>query len=200
MHQSSLANMRSFRERFLEARRDDALVIFDIGSCDVNGSYRPLFEEPRWSYRGVDLEAGKNVDLVIRDPYHWREIAAASADVVISGQAFEHIEYFWLTMLEVHRVLKTGGLCCIIAPSSGPEHRFPVDCWRFYGDGFRSLARFAGLDVVEIGTTSDFSPFTDGSKMWKDTVFIGRKPVCSLAATWRARVKQMLLRRLMMAW
>jgi hypothetical protein len=42
----------------------------------------------------VDLSAGPNVDVVLRDPYDWRELSAASADVVIFGQTFEHTEFF----------------------------------------------------------------------------------------------------------
>jgi hypothetical protein len=34
---------------------------------------------------------------------------------VVSGQAFEHIEFIWLTILEIARVLKTNGLAVIIA-------------------------------------------------------------------------------------
>ena len=94
----------------------------------------------------MDLSEGENVDLVLSDPYSWSEIRSSSVDVFVSGQAFEHIEFFWQTMLEIARALKPGGLCCIIAPSGGPEHKYPLDCWRFYPDGFRALARYAGLD------------------------------------------------------
>ena len=76
----------------------------------------------------MDMTPGKNVDIVLPSPYRWRGIESNSVDVLISGQAFEHIEFFWITMLEIARVLKPGGLCCIIAPSGGAEHKYPVDC------------------------------------------------------------------------
>jgi SAM-dependent methyltransferase len=123
--------MTVFRDRYLSERVKEPLRILDVGSQDVNGSYRPIFSEPLWSYTGLDMTAGPNVDIVLRTPYVWNEVAGESADVVISGQAFEHIQYFWITMLEIARVLRPGGLCCILAPSSGPEHRYPLDCWRF---------------------------------------------------------------------
>ena len=150
MHQSSFENMRAFRDNYLSGREKEALRIIDLGSCDVNGSYRSLFDKPNWSYTGVDLEKGPNVDIVLENPYLLNGIRSNSVDVLISGQTFEHIEYFWITMLEIARVLKTGGLCCIIAPSGGYQHRYPVDCWRFYPDGFSALARFAGLEAKEI--------------------------------------------------
>ena len=40
--------------------------------------------------------------------------------MVVSGQTFEHIEYIWVTIVEIARVLRTGGLACLIAPGSGP--------------------------------------------------------------------------------
>ena len=81
---------------------------------------RDLFAAPPWMYTGLDVAAGPNVDVVLRTPYAWREVASASANVVVSGQALEHIPYLWITMLEIARVLKVGGLCCILDPSSGP--------------------------------------------------------------------------------
>ena len=140
MHPSSFDKMAVFRRDYLESRLNEALVILDLDSQDINGSYRSLFNQSPWRYIGVDLSAGPNVDVVLRDPYDWRELSAASEDVVISGQTFEHTEFFWETMLQIARVLKTHGLCCILAPSSGPEHRYPLDCWRVYPDGLRAAA------------------------------------------------------------
>lgn len=101
---------------------------------------------------GCDIVPGKNVDLVISDVYDWKEVASNSMDVVISGQAFEHIEYFWNTMMELVRVLKEDCIGCIIAPGIWPQHRYPLDCWRFYPDGFASIAKFAGVKVLEVYT------------------------------------------------
>jgi SAM-dependent methyltransferase len=134
VHHSSLVKMTGFRDRYLSKRAKEPLRILDVGSQDVNGSYRQIFSDPPWAYTGLDMAAGNNVDIVLRTPYVWHEVVSESADVVISGQAFEHIQYFWITMLEIARALKVGGICCILAPSSGPEHRYPVDCWRFYPD------------------------------------------------------------------
>lgn len=167
--------MAGFRDRYLSARQQHPLRILDVGSLDVNGTYRELFATPPWIYTGLDMAAGSNVDIVLRTPYVWREVASVSADVVISGQAFEHIQYFWITMLEIARVLKTGGICCILAPSSGPEHRYPVDCWRFYPDGLTALAEFASLDTLAVTTQWDASGDAD-SDLWHDSMLVCRKP------------------------
>lgn len=189
--------MLAFRKKYLNGRESEPLFILDLGSLDVTGSYRGYFEASSWRYCGIDMAAGKNVDMVLQDPYHWREIKSASADVVVSGQAFEHIEFFWLTMLEIARVLKPEGLCCLIAPSGGFEHRYPVDCWRFYPDGFAALARFASLDVAEVYTQHETTGYPDGSDIWQDTVLVCRKPVLPRAALWKKDFRRYLLRRLL---
>ncbi len=178
MHSSSFDKMAEFRRRYLTGREGEALTILDLGSQDINGSYRQLFSAPSWCYLGVDMAAGANVDVVLADPYDWRELAPESADVIVSGQTFEHTEFFWLTIQQIARTLRQNAICCIIAPSSGPEHRFPVDCWRVYPDGLRAVARYAGLETVEAWTQWEDSPEYDNeSNKWHDSVLVARKPL-----------------------
>jgi SAM-dependent methyltransferase len=185
MHKSSLEKMATFREQYLSERVGEPLQVLDLGSQDVNGSYRAFFSEPGWKYTGIDMAEGNNVDIVLKTPYTWTEIRSSSTDVVISGQAFEHIQYFWITMLEIARVLKPGGMCCIVAPSSGPEHRYPLDCWRFYPDGMSSLAFFAQMEVLEAKTQWNDLGHVDGSDWWHDSVLICRKP--DMGAWWNLK-------------
>jgi SAM-dependent methyltransferase len=195
MHPSSFDKMRAFAEKYMTARRAEPLIILDLGSQDFNGSYRPLFAQPPWRYRGLDMAAGKNVDVVLRDPYRWREIKSASADMIISGQTFEHTEFFWLTMREIARALKPGGLCCIIAPSAGDEHRYPVDCWRFYPDGLRAAARYAGLEILEASTQwEDLSQYDNESNKWHDSLLVARRPNEKRRRNWRRRLDDLLER------
>ena len=80
MHQSSFDKMTAFRRDHLEARRQEPFVIVDLGSQDMNGSYRPLFAVPPWQYPESNLAGGNNVDIVLANPYDWRELAPASAE------------------------------------------------------------------------------------------------------------------------
>lgn len=180
MHSSSYLNMKNFIDKYLNF--SERLRIIDIGSQDVgqNSSYKELFNQENWTYVGCDMVSGMNVDVVLSNVYSWKELKSNSADVIISGQVFEHIEYFWITMLEISRVLKTGGICCIIAPSGGNRHRYPLDCWRFYEDGFRALAKYACLDVVEAFTQRTRYDFEQFDPIWKDSVLICKKPKYSL--------------------
>jgi SAM-dependent methyltransferase len=171
MHDSSMAEMRNFVTKYLDGKTD--LSIIDIGSRNVASeelstySYRALLSRHSWKYTGVDLKSGTNVDLVIQDEHDWREIATDSVDVVVSGQALEHVRYPWLWIKEVYRVLKPGGICCIIVPSAGWVHRFPLDCWRVHPDGLQALADWAGIKVISI--------HNNGLHPWADSVLIGRK-------------------------
>jgi len=191
MHQSSFDKMKDFRLKYLSGRENEKLKIYDLGSQDVNGSYHSIFDSSEWIYKGIDMVEGNNVDIVLNNPYSWDGVKTNSADVVISGQAFEHIKFFWFTMIEIARVLKTGGICCIIAPSSGPSHSYPVDCWRFYSDGFLALAEFAGLHVLEAFTQWDSDPrYTEesNSNVWHDSVLICIKNKRSLKSSLKWKI------------
>lgn len=179
MHQGSFDKMKAFRDGYLPEYRDSPLEILDIGSQIVTErqlNYRPLFGSPPWSYTGMDIEAGENVDVVVRNPYDWKEIPAESFDVVLSGQTLEHVKFFWVTVLEIVRSLKEGGVACLIAPGAGEEHRFPVDCWRFYRDGMAALCEYAGARTVEVFTQWKGLHYPDGSERWRDSCVVLQKP------------------------
>jgi cephalosporin hydroxylase len=165
MHQESFQEMARLVSEYLSPGQ--TTLVLDVGSYDVNGSYRPLFNKPGWRYAGADVQPGPNVDHVLADLYRWR-FPDAAFDVVISGQAFEHIKFFWKTWREMVRVLKPGGLIFLIVPSTGYEHRHPVDCWRFYRDGMWALAEAERVKVLEAETHPE--------REWGDTVGVFRKP------------------------
>jgi SAM-dependent methyltransferase len=179
--------------------RDRRCTVVDFGSFTYprrrRMTHRNLLAEHDCEVIGVDIRPGLNVDLVMEKPYRL-PMRANSVDVVMSGQVFEHIPFFWASMLEIARVLKSGGLFLMTAPSRGHQHT-PVDCWRYYPDGVRAMAAFAGLEVVEVrtdfpprvGDTSpdsvtrgvrpghhDFGAIDMENRYWGDTVAVIRKP------------------------
>lgn len=201
MHQSSLFKMEQFVEAHLSGRRGRRLRIVDIGSMDVNGTYEALFDDPLWDYTGVDMEPGPGVTTVVRDPYDWHELPSESFDVVISGQVFEHIEFPWLSILNVNRILAEGGLLCLIVPSRGVEHRFPFDCWRFYADGVTALSRWGDLEPLSAETAWE-PPLgaPEGAIDWGDTVLVARKPVYANSVRRNiARLRRWVLRSVLSA-
>ena len=163
MHKSSHDKMNWFKNTYLNS--NDALQILDVGSLDTSGNnynYKSIFNNPNWTYTGLDFEKGENVDIVVDDIYNWFEVKDNSYDVVVCGQLFEHLEFFWLTMAEIERVLRPGGFCCIIAPSGGPKHgAADTDCYRFYEDGMRALAKYVDFEILHVSTNVDAKPWCD---------------------------------------
>jgi SAM-dependent methyltransferase len=151
--------------------------VLEVGSASPSGSYRPLFDPRTWAYTGLDLMPGPNVDLVADEPYRW-PIADASYDLIVTGQVLEHAEFFWLSFLEMRRILKPGGFMFIITPSRGRQHRRPVDCWRFYPDAYGALAKWAGLELLEVNNPWRVDQDIDFPSMreWGDCVGVFRRP------------------------
>lgn len=186
MHRSSYLRMEYLLNYYRPIWKKENTVpakVLDIGSYDQNGTYKELFRDTAVSYTGLDMTKGPNVDIVPKDVYQWNEIESQTYDLVISGQVFEHIEYPWLTIREIERILKPSGMCIIIAPNAGVEHKAPVDCYRFFPDGLEALAKWAGLAVLHSGVAG--VPFIQGSddwvSDWNDVTLVAQKrPISSM--------------------
>jgi SAM-dependent methyltransferase len=158
MHASAYEQMSWCIERYLPKDRRYHVVDFGSHASKRRRSmtHRDLLAGHDCRITGVDVRPGANVDVVMQRPYRV-PLRSNSVDVVMSGQVFEHIPFFWASMLEISRVLRRGGLFLVTMPSRGHMHT-SVDCWRYYPDGVRAMAAFAGLEVREVYT--DFPPNT----------------------------------------
>ncbi|MDI3389416.1 methyltransferase domain-containing protein [Streptomyces sp. B-S-A8] len=183
MHRSAYEQMALCIEEYMPTDRRQRVV--DLGSRVSDGqklTHRALLKGRDIDYCGVDVWDGPNVDRVMPRPYRV-PVKSNSADFLLSGQAFEHIPFFWASMLEIARVLRPGGTAFVTAPSRGHEHD-QQDCWRYYPDGFRALAAYTQLELVEAYT--DFPPakgiwhsykgIDAKHAYWGDTVGVFRKP------------------------
>lgn len=164
MHKNSYLKMKWFKNTYLDTSKK--LNILDIGSLDKTGNfnYSTLFNEKEWNYTGIDIEAGHNVDIVVKDIYNWTEIKNNSYDVIISGQFFEHLEFFWRTLAQIKRVLRPEGYLCIIVPSAGPRHGGDLpNCYIYNEDGLKAIAKEIGLEVLHtsIDTRKEAKPWHD---------------------------------------
>lgn len=95
--------------------------VLDVGSLDINGNNRHWFYGNKCRYTGIDIGAGKNVDVV----YDGKKMPFedTSFDVVISTECMEHNEHLFATLQEMSRVLRSGGLMLITCAGYGrPEH------------------------------------------------------------------------------
>ena len=169
MHPEALKAMTGMVDRFAQGRTAvRPYQVLDVGSLDVNGTYRPLIEGRGWSYCGLDIRRGPNVDVVAADPYRY-PIAEGRYDLVMAGGTMEHVEAIWLWVPELVRVCRPGGMVGIVTHWSFVEHRWPdlgiLDYWRILPDGLRALFEAAGsLERIQAEIVSAYD--TAGSA-WK---------------------------------
>ena len=183
MHQSAYDHMALCVERYMP--NDRRYRVVDLGARLSPGqalTHRQLLASRDVEYVGLDVQTGKNVDYVMRKPYRL-PVPSNSTDIVISGQVFEHIPFFWASMLEIARVLRPGGYALITAPSRGHQHS-TYDCWRYYPDGYRAMAAYSGLTLREAhtdfppknGHQHDFGQIDPSKSYWGDSVGVFEKP------------------------
>ncbi len=152
MHESSMREMSKFIHSLYKKHKNTKLNIMDVGSRNLQGGecYKDLIDNPNWSYVGLDTEPGDNVDIVTRKPYAWI-VADKSIDVVISGQCLEHVPQPWRWMWECFRVLKAGGVVCVIAPHTFKYHtEGGDDCWRIWPAGMLALLESSCFEKIEV--------------------------------------------------
>lgn len=171
MHVTAEQNARRFFDTYVNNKTGDFL---EIGSYLSSFNIRSL--APKGSnYVGVDLGSGPGVDVVLTDPYKL-PFEDDSFDFVISSSCFEHSEFFWLTYMEVMRVLKPSGLFYLNAPSNGDFHRFPVDCWRFFPDSGNALSNWSRRNGMNTAVVEQYTS-NNGNDIWSDYISIFIKDI-----------------------
>ncbi|SMF57869.1 Methyltransferase domain-containing protein [Xaviernesmea oryzae] len=184
MHKSAYEAMRKGFEKFFDPEVHKSVL--DVGSRAVSGhtmTHRSIIEPHNLTYVGLDVVAGPNVDVVMKQAYRL-PVASESADIIFCGQVFEHVPYFWVTFLEMARVLRKDGIILLTAPSRGHRHSPPTDCWRFYPDGMLALAKFSGLELlyaktdfpkkVDDGSRLDYTTISE-YRYWGDSIGVFKK-------------------------
>ena len=119
MHVTAYKNCAEFAHKYCHK----GMRVLDVGSMNVNGTVKPIFEG--CDYVGMDIEEGSNVD-VVQEPWVF-PFKDNSFDCVVSTSCLEHDPKFWVTVKEMMRVSK--GLIYINVPSAQSYHAYPVP-WR----------------------------------------------------------------------
>jgi predicted SAM-dependent methyltransferase len=172
MHLTAIQNARNFYSKYCDDLSSSSIVI-DFGCGSLPAIMREIFGYSA-KYIGIDMEESPNVDIVCNN--RDTPFSNAYADIIISTSCFEHDDCFWMTFLEMCRILKSGGFIYINAPSAGPYHGCPGDSWRFYSDSWKSLAKWANehkypLELKESYIDTRDILDIDGNK-WNDSVGI----------------------------
>jgi SAM-dependent methyltransferase len=134
--------------------------ILEIGSYDVNGSVRTLFDESG-EYIGVDLKEGPGVDVVSYG--HEVDYADAHFDMTLSGECFEHDPYWRETFLNMVRMTRQDGLVVFTCASRGRVEHGTSRTDRMQSPGTQSK----GLDYYGNLSERDFE-----TKVRLDELFV----------------------------
>jgi SAM-dependent methyltransferase len=149
--------------------------VLDIGSLDINGNNRYLFEQ--CNYTGIDIGEGKNVDVVCSGHLFKSDDLF---DVVISTECFEHDEHWQQTLKNViNNLLKDGGLFLFSCAAPGrPEHgtkrTSPKDS-PFTNDYYRNLSEADIRSVLDCDNIFSNYKFKTRTEFPQDLYFYGIK-------------------------
>jgi O-antigen biosynthesis protein len=111
---------------------DKNAKVLEVGSCDVNGSIRSLFDAEGIDYTGVDIQEGPGVDKIVNAENLVSEFGQEVFDVVISTEMLEHCFDWQKILYQLTKVLKKNGILILTTRSPGFEwHDYPADYWRF---------------------------------------------------------------------
>ena len=124
--------------------------VIEIGSCDVNGSLRPIIESWKPSeYVGVDVAQGPGVDVVCDAKDIVDKFGREKFDIVLSTELLEHVEDWRRVISNFKAICALGGTILITTRSAGYEyHGFPYDFWRFDEGDFKHI--FSDCDIVKL--------------------------------------------------
>ena len=155
--------------------------VLDVGSGDINGNNRFLFEN--CEYNGNDVIQTKNVTIVSRTkdlPFQNNTF-----DTIISTECFEHDPEYKESLLKIYSMLKPDGLFCFTCASTDrPEHGTRrMKPWDSYGtignledmsDYYKNLTE---IDLNEVLPLNEFFSVWDTyyNNDSKDLYFVGIK-------------------------
>jgi SAM-dependent methyltransferase len=172
MHEAQKNFCLRVKERFSEKFR--GVRVLDVGSLDVNGNNRYLFED--CFYVGIDVGEGPNVDVV--SPLHaWH--AVGGFDTIISTECLEHDMYWHETLKAAVRLLKSNGLLLFTCASGDrKEHgtlrtdtySSPLTCairgWENYYRNLYAEDVRTAIDVEDIFSSHQFEQTHEDLYFW----------------------------------
>ena len=169
MHNNSHKLFQDFLGREMHDLGMTGGRVLDVGSKDVNGSYRQYFGDA-WEYVGIDIENGPGVDLVVSASGKWK--LGQMFDLVVCGQTLEHVPRPWILMKTVGRHIRKGGLMYLSAPFCWDHHSYPKDCYRYSPTGLSIMVKCAGCKPLR---SELHNAGIEGKPYYSESVAIGYK-------------------------
>ena len=143
-----------FCEKYMLEHEVVGKTILDVGSYNINGSFRTVLEPYKPSkYFGVDMELGPGVDEVCSAIDLIERFGEESFDIVISTEMLEHAEDWKKTIHNIKTVCKPEGTILITTRSRWfPYHGCPEDFSRFEAQDMLNIFS----DCLVTGIMSDY--------------------------------------------
>lgn len=167
MHKSAAVRREWFfntYKSYLHSISSGCIRILDVGGKNYNDIWKDVFMSSNCKKDILDIQESPEVNIVPKDPYHWEEIPDETYDLVVSLNTLQHVDFFWLTVREIKRVLKKNGIFFMVAPSNRYNGKYPVVNWAFNRDGLWAIAKWAGLEVVDASVAG--IPSMDAGPEW----------------------------------
>ena len=122
--------------------------VLEIGSKDYGStsSFRDFYATPE--YVGVDMEAGKNVDLVVDLTQGPGELPQGHFALGICCSVLEHVRRPWIFAEHLSSVIRPGGALYMSVPWVWRYHAYPDDYFRFSWRGVMELFPAFGWSAI----------------------------------------------------
>lgn len=133
-------NQLTLLQRYLDLIQGPVL---EVGSRDYGTTqdFRALL--PGVEYTGVDMSAGKGVDVVVDMGLALEKIDAALGGrrfrTILCFSALEHCANPFSVAANITELLEVGGVALVSVPFCWMVHGYPSDYWRFTPAGVRAL-------------------------------------------------------------
>jgi len=149
--------------------RSNPIRILEIGSYILNGSPRDFLEIENTEYVGVDLCAGKGVDVVSFG--HKLDLGTATFDFVLSCECFEHDPHWIETFKNMYRMAKVGSIVAFTCASKGRLEHGTTRTNPDHSPGTQHL----GIDYYKNLTENDFYNAFDINNLFQVHFFFFEK-------------------------
>jgi SAM-dependent methyltransferase len=126
-------------------------IVLDVGSGDINGNNRHLFEDCK--YEGNDVIEANNVTIVSKTKDLPME--DNTFDTIISTECFEHDPEYKDSFTKIYKMLKPNGLFCFTCAGWGrPEHgtrrTTPHDSLGTIGNKDDMIDYYKNLTIIDV--------------------------------------------------
>jgi SAM-dependent methyltransferase len=131
-------------------------IVLDVGSGDINGNNRFLFED--CEYEGNDVIEANNVTIVSKTKDLTFE--DNTFDTIISTECFEHDPEYKDSFIKIYKMLKPNGLFCFTCAGWGrPEHgtrrTSPQDSLGTIGNKEDMIDYYKNLTIYDVNEILD---------------------------------------------